>query len=92
MDTLDVYQHFKGGLYIKLCESKHSENNEELVTYVNVTTGEIWTRPKKMFYEIVEKKDYKGPRFIKVPPVLKNNGQKLRIIENGSTGETQKNI
>ncbi len=61
------YQHFKGGLYIVLCEGKHTETNEILVTYVSAASGEVYHRPKSMFYDTVSKPNYKGLRFTPVP-------------------------
>lgn len=82
--SLETYQHFKGGVYVKLCEAKHSENKEELVIYACASSGEIFARPKNMFYENVEKENYTGPRFIKIPPIVsKDKRKKLRVIDNG---------
>ena len=84
--SFEVYQHFKGGIYIKLLESVHTETGEELVHYICCASGQTFTRPKDMFYEKVERDGYKGPRFIRVPPIIgKQERKKLRIIENGSS-------
>ncbi len=78
---LEVYQHFKGGVYIKICESIHTETGEELVTYVCATSGEIFSRPKEMFYDKISRDKYFGKRFIKVPYIeSKEERKKLRII------------
>lgn len=85
-NMLNTYQHFKGGLYIKLCEAQHTETDETLVVYTCAVTGKIYARPKAMFYGQVEKEDYKGPRFIVIPPMMaKEQAKKLRFIQNGST-------
>lgn len=85
MNILNVYQHFKGGIYIKLCEARHSENGETLVIYSCASSGEIFARPKSMFYSHVETENYKGPRFIIIPPIIsKESRKKLRLIENGA--------
>jgi hypothetical protein len=58
-----LYQHFKGDYYLKLYEAEHSETGEILVIYISVKTGKVYARPKEMFYEIVKKEGYEGPRF-----------------------------
>lgn len=63
----EVYQHYKGGLYTKLCEARHSETGEMLVVYCCAASGEVWCRPKAMFEEQVTDDGYCGPRFIAVP-------------------------
>lgn len=85
MNILNTYQHFKGGIYIKLCEAQHSETQESLVVYACAVSGEIFARPKTMFYDQVENETYKGPRFIVIPPMMaKEQAKKLRFIQNGS--------
>jgi len=58
------FRHFKGGLYRLLYEAQDSETREEVVVY-QALYGErgIWVRPKKMFFEEVERDGYCGPRF-----------------------------
>jgi hypothetical protein len=82
-NMLTTYQHFKGGLYIKLCEAKHTESEETLVIYASAVTGEVYARPKSMFYGQVEKENYKGPRFIVIPPFTARQNVELKVIENG---------
>lgn len=43
-------QHYKGGMYEVLDLARHSESLEELVIYRSLSTGELWARPKAMFY------------------------------------------
>ena len=57
------YQHFKGGQVEVLGVAKHSETLEEFVAYKELSTGEIWIRPVKMFLEEVTLGDRKVPRF-----------------------------
>ena len=59
-----VYRHFKGNLYRLITVARHSETLEEMVVYQALYgEGGIWVRPAAMWDEIVEKKDYIGPRF-----------------------------
>lgn len=59
-----VYRHFKGGLYKILNEALDSETGEPCVVYQGLY-GEkkIWVRPKKMFFENVEREGKIFPRF-----------------------------
>ena len=59
---LGKYEHYKGGQYEVLGVAKHSETSEELVIYKNID-GDFWARPMKMFFEEVEFKGKKVPRF-----------------------------
>jgi len=58
-----VYKHFKGGTYIKLNEAIHTETNEIMVVYFSVSSGEVFVRPKDMFYDTVDTEKFYGPRF-----------------------------
>lgn len=62
------YKHYKGGLYRVIGEAKHTETGEDLVVYISAATGQLWVRPAKMFYEMVEMPGSKKlvPRFRKV--------------------------
>lgn len=61
-----VYRHYKGALYLVLGVARHSETEEQFVTYVplGVKAGpRITVRPYKMFMEDVEIGGKKQPRF-----------------------------
>lgn len=59
-----IYQHFKGRLYRILGEAFDSESGEATIIY-QALYGEkkIWVRPKKMFFENVERDGKIFPRF-----------------------------
>lgn len=62
---LGRYKHFKGNEYEVIGIAKHSENLEPMVIYRALYgEKELWVRPASMWNEIVDKNDYKGPRFI----------------------------
>ncbi len=65
--TYPTYQHYKGGLYLKLCDALHTETDQMMTVYVCAVRGTVYTRPKEMFEEIVTDGAYHGPRFISVP-------------------------
>lgn len=45
------YKHYKGGEYVVLNISRHTEQDEELVNYHKIGESEIWSRPKAMFMD-----------------------------------------
>lgn len=61
-----IYVHSKtGNRYVKLCESKSSENPDDVVVVYQALYGDrhIWHRPKSMFYENVDINGVMVPRF-----------------------------
>lgn len=66
MSELEMYRHYKGNYYTKLYEAQHSETDEILVIYASCDDGKIYARPKEMFYDKVDTKNYYGPRFFKI--------------------------
>ena len=61
------YRHFKGKEYELLFVAKHSETLEPMVVYRALYgEGGVWVRPAEMWSEIVEKENYRGPRFTAV--------------------------
>jgi len=62
-----TYRHFKGKKYKVIGLAKHSETGEEFVVYQALYGDrEFWIRPKKMFFESVEKDGKRIPRFKKL--------------------------
>jgi hypothetical protein len=58
------YRHFKGGLYQVLGVARHSETNELLVVYRDLSgDGALWVRPLGMFQETVTVDGREVPRF-----------------------------
>lgn len=61
-----VYQHYKGEYYLVLGLAAHSETQEQFVVYVPLYAREgprMFVRPVEMFFEKVEIKGKKQPRF-----------------------------
>jgi hypothetical protein len=50
---VELYRHYKGGLYEKLHDATHSETQEPVVVYRSVETGRVWVRPAAMWSETV---------------------------------------
>ncbi|MDO4462530.1 MAG: DUF1653 domain-containing protein [Bacteroidia bacterium] len=58
------FQHFKGGKYELLAFGKDSENMNDVVIYKALyDDGQIWVRPKDMFFANVRKNGIETPRF-----------------------------
>ena len=68
----DIYEHYKGKRYTLIGIAKHSETLEEYVIYKALYTdpdfgeGQIWIRPKEMFFGTVEVDGKEVERFRKV--------------------------
>ena len=52
-----IYRHYKGNIYKIIALAKHSETSEDMIVYQNVEKGDIWTRPKTMWNEVVDNKN-----------------------------------
>lgn len=76
MSQFETYQHYKGGLYFKLCEALHTETEETLVVYACAVRGEVFCRPKDMFYADITEGNYSGPRFRLIPRNLDKESAK----------------
>lgn len=81
------FQHRNGNYYYVLNTSIHTETKEKLVNYMMLYEthaypfGSIWSRPLKMWDEIVEGK----PRFVEVIPpkeILNKSEQYIKFIKN----------
>lgn len=71
---MKLYQHYKNKPYEYIDIVKHSETLEEMVLYrtrYENPNGELWVRPKKMFFETVDKDGKTIPRFQHIPLELK---------------------
>ena len=60
-----LYRHYRGGLYVVTDIGFHTETEEELVSYFDVTDPrKVWFRPKGMFTDSVINSDGRQvPRF-----------------------------
>ena len=58
------YCHFKGNVYRLVGIAKDSETLEEMVVYQAMYgEGQMWVRPKEMFFGEVERNGKRMPRF-----------------------------
>ncbi len=59
------YRHYKGGLYELVCMATLEADLSEMVVY-RAADGSIWTRPKDVFFQLVEVDGQLMPRFAPV--------------------------
>ena len=59
------YRHYKGGLYELVCFATLESDLSEMVVY-RAADGSIWTRPKDVFFQLVEVDGQLIPRFAPV--------------------------
>ena len=61
------YRHFKGNEYQVLGLATHSETREPLVLYRPLYgDGGLWVRPLAMFFDLIDRDGYRGPRFVRI--------------------------
>jgi hypothetical protein len=65
MDIAGTYRHFKGGIYEAVGIARHSETEEELVVYRS-PAGDLWVRPKDMFFGTAVQDGVEVTRFSKI--------------------------
>lgn len=56
------YRHYKGGVYELVCEATQESDLSPVIVYRS-HNGSIWTRPKAVFFEMVEVDGVLVPRF-----------------------------
>ncbi|MBY0556034.1 MAG: DUF1653 domain-containing protein [Burkholderiaceae bacterium] len=56
------YRHYKGGLYELVCEATQESDLSPVIVY-RAANGTVWTRPKQVFFEVIEVDGVKVPRF-----------------------------
>lgn len=62
-----TYRHFKGGRYQLIDLARHSETEEWLVVYRS-TAGDLWVRPREMFFGSTLVDGVEVPRFTRTGP------------------------
>jgi hypothetical protein len=59
------YRHYKGGLYELVCEATQESDLTPMIVY-RAKDGSIWTRPKTVFFELVDVDGQSVPRFVPI--------------------------
>ena len=49
-----IYKHYKGNIYKVIAIGKHSETGEDMVIYQSVKNGDVWCRPKAMWFDVID--------------------------------------
>lgn len=49
-----LYKHYKGNVYKVIALARHSETGEDMVVYQSVKIGDIWCRPKTMWFDKID--------------------------------------
>ncbi|MDO8556009.1 MAG: DUF1653 domain-containing protein [Nanoarchaeota archaeon] len=65
----DKYQHYKGNIYEIIGIGRHTETDETVVVYRALSgdhSGQIWVRPKAMFFDEVIRDGINIPRFRRI--------------------------
>ena len=95
------YRHKKGKIYRVLCEAKHSETCDPLVVYQAMyDKGEVWVRPKEMFFEEGRFIPLEESEALKIIPIEFNpkfrfpdidyKDEKIPLIDDGSLSKNVK--
>ncbi|MES2104405.1 MAG: DUF1653 domain-containing protein [Pseudomonadota bacterium] len=51
--TVQRYRHYKGGIYELVCEATQESDLSPVIVY-KAHNGTYWTRPKSVFFEMLE--------------------------------------
>lgn len=60
------YRHYKGGIYEIVCEALLESDPKVIMIVYKSSDGSIWTRPKDVFFELVE---YEGNTVQRFAPI-----------------------
>ena len=62
------YRHYKGGIYEIICEARLEADPSVIMLVYRSEDGAIWTRPRDVFFEMVEHEGKTVPRFAPIDP------------------------
>jgi hypothetical protein len=48
------FRHYKGGIYDFVCAAKLESDPEAVMIVYTAADGSFWTRPEKVFFEMIE--------------------------------------
>lgn len=48
------FRHYKGGIYDFVCAAKLESDPETVMIVYTAADGSFWTRPEKVFFEMIE--------------------------------------
>lgn len=61
------YRHYKGGIYEIVCEAKLEPDPSVIMMVYKSEDGSVWTRPKDIFFELVQ---YQGKTVQRFAPII----------------------
>jgi len=59
------FKHYKGGLYDFVCEATLESDLSTMIVY-RAADGSIWTRPKHVFFQLIEVDGVTVQRFVAI--------------------------
>jgi len=59
------FRHYKGGLYDFVCEATLESDLSAMIVY-RAADGSIWTRPKDVFFQLIEVDGVTVQRFVEI--------------------------
>lgn len=62
------YRHYKGGIYEIVCEALLESDPGVVMVVYRSEEGLVWTRPRDVFFELVEFEGKTVPRFARIAP------------------------
>ena len=62
VQTSQKYRHYKGGIYELVCEATQESDLTPVIVYRS-HNGSVWTRPKAVFFEVIEVDGQRVQRF-----------------------------
>lgn len=63
MNNKIKYRHYKGGIYEIICEARLESDPGIIMMVYKGGDGSIWTRPRDIFFELVQHEGNAVPRF-----------------------------
>ncbi|MDY7546565.1 DUF1653 domain-containing protein [Glaciimonas sp. CA11.2] len=60
------YRHFKGGIYDFICEATLESDPTVTMIVYRAANGAIWTRPRSVFFEEIERDGKITQRFVAI--------------------------
>lgn len=60
------YRHYKGGIYELICEARLEADPDVIMIVYKADDGAIWTRPRDVFFELVQHGSGTVQRFVPI--------------------------
>lgn len=58
------FRHYKGGIYDFVCAAKLESDPDTVMIVYTAADGSFWTRPEKVFFEMIEHDGKTVQRFV----------------------------